>query len=272
MRSPRIKADPPQETSQSAVELHGDDPDALELVLRQCYSLDPAALAVPGDPAAELARLAAVHVVADKYDAPDVRAAVAAQFAACAEAGWLAVWRAAGRRLEEVLEGAFAAPLPRSHPVRRAVAERTREHAERFRADDEPRFRALLERFAELAADVVMLQMTAHADFRATCVPTIPHKTGLHYAAETDNPDACVALLDAGLAVDFRDDNGETALHFSAWAGWLRPTRVLVERGADVNAVSFRYSRTPLHWARRADPVGREYRAVVAYLESVGAT
>ena len=44
------------------------------------------------------------------------------------------------------------------------------------------------------------------------------------------------ALLKAGAGIDVRDAGGRTALHYAAAAGYTDVARLLVERGADVNA------------------------------------
>ncbi|MFY2563429.1 ankyrin repeat domain-containing protein [Corallococcus terminator] len=59
-------------------------------------------------------------------------------------------------------------------------------------------------------------------------------------------------ILDAGAAIDARDDSGETPLH---WAAMGAPDRVklLLERGADVNAIDG-MGRTPLGVGLRKKP------------------
>jgi ankyrin repeat protein len=77
--------------------------------------------------------------------------------------------------------------------------------------------------------------------------------TALHLAAFFAHPDATRVLLDGGAAVDAVSTNPMrvTPLHSGAASGHLEVCRLLVERGADVNAVQ-RDSYTPLHAAAQS--------------------
>ena len=55
-------------------------------------------------------------------------------------------------------------------------------------------------------------------------------------AAGRDNADGVTAALDAGAAIDARDNHGQTALLFAVQHGNLRLARDLIGRGADINA------------------------------------
>lgn len=57
-------------------------------------------------------------------------------------------------------------------------------------------------------------------------------------------------ILDAepGL-IDSRDSEGATALHYAAFAGHCDVVRLLVERGADINARDSTFGATPAGWA-----------------------
>jgi len=66
----------------------------------------------------------------------------------------------------------------------------------------------------------------------------------------SDNPTYVAALLRYGARVDQRY-NGATALHHVVKAGFIQTIRVLLERGADPNALDDR-GRTPLDWLTQA--------------------
>ena len=49
--------------------------------------------------------------------------------------------------------------------------------------------------------------------------------------------------------VNERDETGATALHYAAFGGHRDAVRVLVEAGADINAVDEEFGATPAGWA-----------------------
>src|SRR5205814_6193433 len=46
-----------------------------------------------------------------------------------------------------------------------------------------------------------------------------------------------------------RDETGATALHYAAFGGHRDAVRILVEAGADINAVDGQFTATPAGWA-----------------------
>jgi ankyrin repeat protein len=70
-------------------------------------------------------------------------------------------------------------------------------------------------------------------------------KTALHYAARDGHLSTVQALLDAGAVLDDRDPNGITPLLYAASNDRVEVARLLVGRGADVNAVDW-YGRSAL--------------------------
>jgi len=68
--------------------------------------------------------------------------------------------------------------------------------------------------------------------------------------SQRDNPDLVAALLDCGARLDTRL-RGATALHYTAKAGFIGATEVLLQRGADVHALSDG-GDTPLLFAMKA--------------------
>ena len=88
--------------------------------------------------------------------------------------------------------------------------------------------------------------------------------TPLHLAARSNpDPDAVSALIEAGAALDARsgtrDSEGNSPLHYAAQNANPAVTAVLLDAGADVNALS-RTARTPLHEsaAYASDPAAIE--------------
>lgn len=70
------------------------------------------------------------------------------------------------------------------------------------------------------------------------------------HAAERGDVDGIRSSLDSH--PDFihqRDDIGATALHYAAFAGHNDAVRLLVERGAAINALDTKFGGTPAGWA-----------------------
>jgi ankyrin repeat protein len=70
-------------------------------------------------------------------------------------------------------------------------------------------------------------------------------------AADHGHTEAVQLMLDLGFSPDARSepDNGATALHLSAAAGSSGTVRLLLERGADIEARDTAWNSTPLEWA-----------------------
>ncbi|KAL3495486.1 ankyrin repeat-containing domain protein [Aspergillus germanicus] len=65
--------------------------------------------------------------------------------------------------------------------------------------------------------------------------------------------ETCKVLLELGAKVDARDRDGETPLHVAAGKDYdssVAILQVLLEYGADVEAISRRYNKTPIHSAQ----------------------
>ena len=99
-------------------------------------------------------------------------------------------------------------------------------------------------------------------------------------AAETGNTEAMRIMLDLGFSPDARgggDDPG-TPLHTAAHAGSADIARLLLERGADVDARDDRWDSTPLVWAiigSSERPTGNpspDWPATVEILANAGAS
>lgn len=68
-------------------------------------------------------------------------------------------------------------------------------------------------------------------------------------AAERGDTDAVALMLDLGLPIEARGDNGATALHAAAHAGSADTVQLLLDRGANLEARDTTWSSTPLEWA-----------------------
>ena len=68
-------------------------------------------------------------------------------------------------------------------------------------------------------------------------------------AAEAGDAAAVRLMLDLGLPIDARGENGATALHAAAFAGSPDTVRLLIDRGAELEAIDTAFDSTPLDWA-----------------------
>jgi ankyrin repeat protein len=73
-------------------------------------------------------------------------------------------------------------------------------------------------------------------------------------------------LLDQGIRVDERNDDGISALHLTALEGNQAIAELLVAKGSDVDAQSTKNHLTPLYWAAKGG-----HLAIVELLISKGA-
>ncbi|HEX4215215.1 MAG TPA: ankyrin repeat domain-containing protein [Candidatus Dormibacteraeota bacterium] len=67
--------------------------------------------------------------------------------------------------------------------------------------------------------------------------------------AQWKGADAVAMSLDLGFPVNARGENGETALHQAAYEGRPDTVRLLIERGAEIDALDSRFDGTPLAFA-----------------------
>ena len=74
------------------------------------------------------------------------------------------------------------------------------------------------------------------------------NKRALISAVKTGDTETVVDLLDGGVPIDTKDDEGMSLLHWAAWGGHVTTMRLLIRRGCDVDSVDGR-GVTPLHWA-----------------------
>ena len=75
-------------------------------------------------------------------------------------------------------------------------------------------------------------------------------KLGLHEATALGRPEDVSAQLDAGAAIEMRSSDGFTPLQYAAFFGQISVVELLLERGADANAVAENPMKVqPLHSA-----------------------
>jgi ankyrin repeat protein len=86
---------------------------------------------------------------------------------------------------------------------------------------------------------------------------------GFLYAAGYGRIETATFLLDRGVNPGHHNDEGQTALHWTTYGPHVEVARLLIERGAPVDARDRRFNATPLDWAIYAwsqikDPHDRE--------------
>ena len=98
-------------------------------------------------------------------------------------------------------------------------------------------------------------------------------------AAESGHAAALTMMLDLGFPVDARaGEDGGTALHAAAYAGSAEAVRLLLARGADLEARDATWDSTPLDWAcvgsgeRPTDNPRPDWLATAAALLGAGAS
>ena len=74
------------------------------------------------------------------------------------------------------------------------------------------------------------------------------NKRALLRAVTTSDTETVVDLLDRGVPIDTKDDEGKSLLHLAAEGGHVTTMRLLIRKGCDVDSVDGR-RLTPLHWA-----------------------
>jgi ankyrin repeat protein len=74
-------------------------------------------------------------------------------------------------------------------------------------------------------------------------------RAALLRAAERGDTAAVALMVDLGFPLDARGDNGATPLHAAAYSGSAGTVRLLLERGADLEARDTTWDSTPLGWA-----------------------
>lgn len=99
-----------------------------------------------------------------------------------------------------------------------------------------------------------MCECGGHSKPIPTCqtLDELDFERGLWFAAQYGDLDRALHLLKKGTYVDQRDSSGYTPLHYAARNGHLDLCRLLVEKGACVNAITNQGQATALHRAATA--------------------
>jgi hypothetical protein len=113
-----------------------------------------------------------------------------------------------------------------------------------------PQKRSAIPKLLAMYAAVVSAgSVTAlRAETAAVATDASPVAVELHRAAAAGDTTTVKRRLDAGDAIDSRDERGRTALHQAAAKGHVDVAAVLLDRGADPNALAAG-DMTPLHFA-----------------------
>lgn len=107
---------------------------------------------------------------------------------------------------------------------------------------------------ASIAGDPVETLKILHALGADLTATGLRGETVMHRAAERGEPATVRWLIEQGLAVEARNETGQTPMHIAAGAGWVKRPEVMAllkKHGADVNARD-RAGKTPLHYAKEA--------------------
>ena len=78
---------------------------------------------------------------------------------------------------------------------------------------------------------------------------TDTERAAIFHAAETGDTPAVALMLDLGFPLKTRGDDGGTPLHAAAYNGSAEIVRLLLDRGADIEARDTTWNDTPLGWA-----------------------
>jgi len=83
---------------------------------------------------------------------------------------------------------------------------------------------------------------------------TTVNRTPLHRAAENGRIDLTRLLIDKGADLNAQDNRQQTPLHCAAEKGHTDPARLLIEKGPDLKRPRTKWQWTPLHWAAWEGP------------------
>lgn len=114
--------------------------------------------------------------------------------------------------------------------------------------------------FAPLALRVRINLLLVTASLLVSCASAVRPGSPLHDAVFEGNLDAVNHHLDAGINIDSKNKVGNTALHYAAYKADHKIARLLIFRGADVNAKG-NDGYTPMDWVFELRPPNAWLRA-----------
>jgi ankyrin repeat protein len=127
----------------------------------------------------------------------------------------------------------------------------------------------------QVSEEIMDFLEKAHSDLKCSGISNTsgPFKRSLiHYAAMGDCKELLLQLLAIRTPINYRDGDKRTSLSWATQYGSYVTARILVENGANVNALDKMYL-TPLSRLLQSDKVGtNDHQALKLFLEKNGAT
>jgi ankyrin repeat protein len=135
---------------------------------------------------------------------------------------------------------------------------------------------SLLDRFVSACSSGdfarAMALLTEHSNLRNQL--RTEHHLMMHTPAERGDAKVLETMLESGFDPNAKDSNGVTALHRAAMAGRVDAVRVLLAKGASIDALDGMFAATPLVWAcegwRHGPRAGADHVDVARLLVAAG--
>jgi len=94
----------------------------------------------------------------------------------------------------------------------------------------------------------VSAQLKAHPEYLQSTEP-------IYAAAQRDRADVVALLLDLGIPIEIANETNKRIIHEAAAHNALRVTKLVVERGAEIDPIETTWDTTPIGWAAHADHI-----------------